>query len=474
MRRNVAFYQNLVQFSGVALSTELESISYYDLEERVALHSEELIEHCMNDKQESCLAALVFDHSIDAVVNYLAALRSRVPLLLVDPELEVEQKKLLYEQLGVSVVLNGRAIMPVAPWPYRDVQPHTEASLATPALLMSTSGSSGAPKSVMLSLDNLSANTQSILEFLPICSADCAITTLPLHYSFGLSILNTHLAVGAQVVLTNHPMMSKAFWHLVRERGITSLSGVPFHYQMLQMLRVERMELPKLKYLTQAGGRLEPVLVEHFAKVAKTREWQFFVMYGQTEATARMAYIPEDQVLAHPDVIGQSIPGGNFEIHSLQEDELIGDPNIEGELWYFGDNVMLGYAQTPEDWQAEIFPRKGLATGDLAEWTDSGFVRITGRRSRMIKIRGKRIQLDHLEQRLKQEHKDVICCGKDDMLYVVNARSNESIAAFLRESLHIHPSLFATMQLQEVPRKSNGKVDFVQLLEQCELEVNKS
>ncbi|WP_113907264.1 AMP-binding protein [Aliidiomarina celeris] len=472
LRRNEAFYLNLDRFEGVAFYSDCGSITYAELEKRVSVQAMELQDAC-----EDCLAALCFETSIDAVVNYLAALRSETPLLVIDPDLPVAQQEALYAKLGVSVALAGLAIVPVARWPFKHKLQKSSEKLHYAAVLLSTSGSSGSPKSVMLSRQNLLANTDSILRYLPIRSDDCAITTLPLHYSFGLSVLNTHLAVGARMVLTTHPMMSREFWQQVREHQVSSLSGVPFHFEMLKMLRLERMELPAIRYLTQAGGRLDPKLVSHFANVAEQQDWQFYVMYGQTEATARMAYVPHDQIQHYPDIIGQAIPGGRFEIHDFEladvnSESVITEPLREGELWYFGDNVMLGYAEQPSDWQQGHFPRKSLATGDIACYTEQGMVKITGRLSRFIKVRGKRVQLDHLEQQLSALGSKVYCCGNDDVLFVAHVNEehglSEQISSVLRAELLLHPTLFNVVQLETLPTLSSGKVDYVKLLAICQ------
>ena len=271
--------------------------------------------------------------------------------------------------------------------------------------------------------------------------------------------------------MTDHPMMSKEFWHQVREFKVTSLSGVPFHFQMLQMLRVERMELTALRYLAQAGGKLSAESVRHFANIANERGWQLFVMYGQTEATARMGFVPPELIAKNPDCIGQAIPGGKFEIHSVESDELISEANQEGELWYYGDNVMLGYAEQAADWQRGMLPHKALATGDLAMWNERGLVQITGRLSRFIKIRGKRVQLDHVERQLQKLEPQIHCCGKDEMLYIVNAHNENEVTVYLREGLHLHPSLFALVQVETLPLLSSGKLDQKALLQLCEQEV---
>lgn len=459
------FYLNLARHTGTALISEQEELSYQVLEERVQAAEKQLKQQCITADGRIALLALSFVSTIEAVVIYLAALRTQVPILLVDPELTAATKQRMYQQLGVGFEFNQQGLQQIV------ANSHKQ-KVGEVAVLLSTSGSSGSPKAVMLTAANLIANTESITQYLPIQATDVAITTLPLHYSFGLSVLNTHLAVGAAIVLTEQPLMSREFWQQVKNHQVTSLSGVPFHYQMLQMLRLERMELPAMRYLTQAGGKLNSKAVEHFSKLATDKGWAFFVMYGQTEATARMAYVPPELIAQHPDVIGQAIPGGRFEIRNLETQALIQTPEQEGELHYFGDNIMLGYAQTQTDWLEPPAKNNSLATGDLACWTEEGLIKITGRLSRFIKIRGKRLQLDHLEQQLKDLGAEVYCCGHDDQLFFAFVNKNsekieEQISHLATTEMNLHPSLWQTIPIGALPYLSSGKVNYSALLELC-------
>lgn len=461
---NHKFYTNLARHSGTALICDQQALSYLELERRVEAAEQQLKQKCILDGKIALLA-LPFYSSIEAVITYLAALRAQIPVLLLDPELTLPTKEKMYQQLGVGFEFNQQGLQQTT------ANSHKQTTNKV-ALLLSTSGSSGSPKTVMLTAKNLNANTESITQYLPMQATDVAITTLPLHYSYGLSVLNTHLAVGATLVLTEQPLMSREFWQQVKDHQVTSLSGVPFHYQMLQMLRLERMELPAMRYLTQAGGKLDPKAVEHFSKLATDKGWAFFVMYGQTEATARMAYVPTELIAQHPNVIGQAIPGGRFEIRDLTTQALIQNPEQEGELHYFGANVMLGYAQTQEDWLQPPVESNSLATGDLACWTEENLIKITGRLSRFIKIRGKRLQLDHLEEQLKDQGAKVYCCGQDDQLFFVlvnkdTEKIKQQIHHLATTEMNLHPSLWQILAITELPYLTSGKVNYSALLELC-------
>lgn len=163
------------------------------------------------------------------------------------------------------------------------------------AILLSTSGTTGSQKFVRLSYDNIRVNAESIIEYLKINQNERAVMNLPLSYSYGMSIVNSHLLAGASILLTDESVMEKSFWELVKKHKATSIAGVPFTYQMLQRIGFTKMELPYLKTMTQAGGRLNEKLVKHFAEYAKEQNKRFYIMYGQTEAAPRISYIPYEK-----------------------------------------------------------------------------------------------------------------------------------------------------------------------------------
>lgn len=216
------------------------------------------------------------------------------------------------------------------------------------ALLLTTSGSTGSPKLVRQSYENIISNTQSIVEYLGISALERPVTTLPMNYTYGLSIINTHLYTGAYILLTDKSMMQKEFWNFAKEQGATSFGGVPYHYEMLKKLRFFEMDLPDLRTMTQAGGKLSRGLHIEFAEYAQKSGKKFVVMYGQTEATARMAYLPADMALKKAGSIGIAVPGGRFELVGA-DGSVVTKEDTVGELVYYGANVTLGYAQCRKD-----------------------------------------------------------------------------------------------------------------------------
>ncbi|MCX9156158.1 AMP-binding protein [Niveibacterium sp. 24ML] len=319
------------------------------------------------------------------------------------------------------------------------------------ALLLSTSGTTGSPRMVRLSYANLAANAASIAEYLELNSSERPITTLPMHYSYGLSVINSHLHVGAAALLTDDAVTSRPFWDLFREGGATSLAGVPFTWQMLARLRIERMSLPSLRTLTQAGGRLSPELTEHFRRVSEAQGWRFFVMYGQTEATARIAYLPPDLLATKLGAIGKAIPGGALSL---------GD---EGELVYRGPNVMLGYAESRDELAWGDTLNGVLHTGDLARQDEDGIFWLTGRIKRIAKVFGNRVNLDEVETLLGARLGSAVAAlDEDDALRVVLTDSRQEAAALevLRSTLGVHPSGLRVCSVIEFPLTSSGKLDY--------------
>jgi acyl-coenzyme A synthetase/AMP-(fatty) acid ligase len=285
------------------------------------------------------------------------------------------------------------------------------------ALLLTTSGSTGSPKLVRQSYKNINSNAASIVEYLGITGDDRAISTIPMNYTYGLSIINSHLMQGASIIMNDYTLMEKEFWALLKNMHATTFGGVPYIYEMLKKLRFERMNLPDLRYITQAGGRLPLELAEEFIAICARKGIKMIIMYGQTEATARMSYLPWGMAQDKPASIGIAIPGGKF---SLMDDEgnTVDTPDTTGELIYTGENVTLGYAQTCDDLSKEDENHGILHTGDMAKRDVDGFYYIVGRKKRFLKLFGNRINLDELEAILNRKGYECVCSGIDDRLKI--------------------------------------------------------
>ena len=329
------------------------------------------------------------------------------------------------------------------------------------ALMLSTSGSTGDAKCVKLSHSNVAANAESIAQYLEITPGHRGLVNLPVHYSYGLSIVHSHLWAGATILLTDQSVIDDSFWAFAKKHAATSFAGVPHVYELLHRTDLEQHAPPSLRYFTQAGGRLRAELVSHFAEIAAKRDWRFFVMYGQTEATARMAYVPPDVTRERPGVIGKAIPGGKL---SVQEEN--GAPlaqGVEGELVYEGPNVMMGYAYSSDDLAAPPSLDK-LVTGDLAVQEPDGLFRITGRKARFVKLFGARVSLDSVERRLEELGHPGAAVGTDDNLVVyITDRAAEKTHAKLAEWLGVPERSVTVEHIDELPRLASGKTDYANL-----------
>lgn len=328
------------------------------------------------------------------------------------------------------------------------------------ALLLTTSGSTGSPKLVRQSYKNIEANTKSIVEYLNLDETERAITTLPMNYTYGISIINTHLWVGACLILTEKGLMQKDFWQQLKEHNATSFGGVPYTYEMLERLRFFRMDLPSLRYVTQAGGKLSPDLHEKFAKWALEKNKKFIVMYGQTEATARMSYLPAEKSLEKYGSMGIAIPGGKFSLIDVNGLEIT-TPETVGELVYEGDNVTLGYAQCGEDLKKGDERCGKLVTGDMAKFDKDGFFYIVGRKKRFLKIFGNRVNLDESERLIKSnfDNIDCACCGKDDSMciFLTDSSYNERVLNFMTIKTGLNRAAFRIQDIEEIPKNEAGK-----------------
>ena len=332
------------------------------------------------------------------------------------------------------------------------------------ALLLSTSGSTGSPKHVRQSYRNIESNTAAIVNYLGITEEDRAITTMPMNYTYGLSIINTHLYKGASIILTEDSLINKRFWETLSDNQATTLAGVPYIFEILKKLRFKKMDLPNLKYITQAGGKLEQELCVEFAKICTQKNIKFYIMYGQAEATARISYLPWEQVLQKPGSIGIPIPGGKIWLED-GDGLVIKEEFMAGELVYQGDNVTLGYAKNRFELQKGDENLGILYTGDLAKRDQDDYYYIVGRKKRYLKMFGNRINLDEIEQLIRSEGNECACSGIDDALkiFITEPEVENRIKKYISQKTGIHIKGFEMVVVDEIPRNDTGKILYSEL-----------
>jgi long-chain acyl-CoA synthetase len=430
---------------GIALATSDIRLSYTDLNQMVNDYADFLIDLDLKNQ----LAFLPMEMNISSVVRYLACLRTSIVPLLLPSGIKESLMQNLKEVYKPSLMfgLNG----------LKDIHVSSNVSYTgglpkNLAVLLNTSGSTGSAKLVKLSHDNLHQNAKAICEYLKIDSRDKAHCSLPLSYSYGLSVLNTHLQAGACVYLSELTPFSENYYDELIGENITSMSGVPFFYQMLFRTGFFEKDIPSLKVMTQAGGKLGDNLVRKFSEYAKHRTINFFVMYGQTEATARISYVPPEMLDQKIGSIGIPIPGGKLRLSS------------DGELIYSGPNVMMGYAESDADLFTKESQIGSLSTGDLARADADGYYYITGRLKRFVKLAGSRYGLDEIETFLEDEFEiSCVVAGKDDKLMIFAEAStleNNLIVTKLQDKFLINRSFIKVLSVDQLARKTNGKKDY--------------
>ena len=423
--------------------------------------------------QKSLLFCLC-ENRLGSFVGYVACMEHHIPIVLLDGSkdlsvlknlMEVYQPEYIWVETARIEEIGGESIYSYATYSLQKMQYEVEVEKPeiNPelALCLTTSGSTGSPKFVRLSAKNVLANAESIAEYLSIDENERPITTLPSYYSYGVSVINSHLIKGATILLTEGTVAQREFWNFLKEQQATSIAGVPYTYEMLRMLRFFRMDLPYLKTMTQAGGKLNKDIAKQYIEFAQEKDKRFFVMYGQTEATARMSYLPLEHALDKYASIGIAIPGGKFSLMDVNGN-VIEETDVDGELIYEGPNVSLGYAECRADLAKGDENHGVLHTGDVARRDADGYYYITGRMKRFVKVWGNRCNLDATEQLVKASTTSCACVGVDDKItiFVTQEGLEESIIKLLVEKTGFNNRAFEVRVIDAIPVKSSGKIDY--------------
>jgi len=395
-------------------------------------------------------------HTPSALIAYLACLKVSAVAVMLNPELSEDKKRKLTSLYQPNVMFCDERFHRI-----HDSQHQICPDLA---LMLTTSGSTGSAKFVGLSFKNVQSNAQAIGKYLPISCDDTTLANLPLFYSYGLSIVNSHLYQGACVYLSALSPMQRAFWQLLEDEPINSIAGVPHTYDMLARLKFTQKALPDLRYFTQAGGKLSVALARQLAEYAKQTGKLFFIMYGQTEATARIAYLDPEKAGIKPDSIGRPIPGGKLFLLDAEDQAAV---NVAGELGYKGDNVMLGYVESLND-LTKFEENDCLATGDIGYRDEAGDWYITGRAKRFVKLFGERVNLDEVESWLEENGVEAACCGSENALQIFTTSQSSGktlmdIKNKVSHFLNVHISAINVIDVEAIPLTANGKRDYPKL-----------
>ncbi len=446
-----------------------ECLTYFQLYEEV-----EKLAFAITQKG---LVFTLCENLLGSFVGYVAFMNKKIPQVLLDGNKNVEmiqrlisiyQPEFIWMPYSHVGEIGGKTI-----YRYQDysLQQMTylnsidkEAINPLLQLCLTTSGSTGSPKLVRLSEKNLESNANSIVEYLHITQKDRPITTLPMYYSYGMSVINSHLIQGATILLTDKTVMQREFWRFIKEQNASSIAGVPYTYEMLKRLHFFNMDLPKLKLMIQAGGKLNSSFVKEYVEFSKQNKKEFIVMYGQTEAAPRMSYLPFEKAIEKNASIGIAIPGGEFSIIDDNGNEIV-SPEIDGELVFKGENVCLGYANNRKDLKKGDENHGILYTGDVAKFDNDGFFYITGRKKRFVKIWGNRTNLDAIEQMVKTITPNCACGGVDNHItvFVTEKGLEDQIKKYLVTKTGFNPSAFFVKIIDAIPVKTTGKIDYQEL-----------
>lgn len=420
-------------------------------------HSEEWADRLKGPRG---LAFLYIRNDVASVAAWLGALSAGHTVALFDPNLPAEARarlKACYQPDWLIEPGERHAV-------WGPFNPEPISLYPALALLLSTSGSTGSPKLVRLTLAAVEANAAGIADVLSIKSDDVAAGHLPLHYSYGLSVLTSHLCRGARVRLTEHSLMQREFWPSLRDARVTHFPGVPFHYHMLAKLGFDRLNLGLLRAMTQAGGALDVAIQRQAHSFMSVQGGAFYVLYGQTEAAPRMATLQHEDFPFAEGSVGAALPGCRFEIFEP-------DQSDTGEVVFYGPNVMLGYAEARSDLALGDVLRGRLQTGDIGRLDDAGRLYLTGRAKRFGKVYGLRVNLDELEREASAiAPTAVIQAGEGVLVFFVtlgdkasDTEQSQRMLDHLLSRFTIPRAGYAFRSVEAIPHTERGKVDYAAL-----------
>ncbi len=333
------------------------------------------------------------------------------------------------------------------------------------SMLLTTSGSTGSPKLVRHKYGNLEANAENVAKaFAWRPDEEVGICDLPMNYTMGLNVINSHLTVGASVLMVKANLMDPDFWEFIKVNGGTSFCGVPFSYEVMRRIGFDKMDLPRLYTLAEGGGKLTDKMFLWIASYAKENGKRFCATFGTSETSARMAFLDPERALEKIGSMGKAIPNGEL---FLLDEAANDDGTVTGELAYRGPNVTMGYALNRDDLTKGDEFCGEYHTGDIAKRDAEGFYYIIGRKGRFLKLFGLRVSLDETERILKTQYPnaDFVCTGDDKRMsiFVTDAGLKDSIIPYISGKTNLHNSAFRVIVIEKIPRNDYGKVKFAEL-----------
>ena len=446
-----------------AIDDQDQQISYGDL-----------VRFCDDMQTYIPTRSLVFhfsENSVDSLSFYVACMQAKAIPLLLSPQtdkdlihtlLKTYQPNYIVAPSRICHYFDGEVLKERGDYKLLKLSAVSHQVYDQLALLLPTSGSTGSPKLVRHSYDNLESSALSVSQFFKLDTSDKTFAFLPMYYTMGLSVIHSHLKVGATIVLVKSAMTDADFWRVLKESEATSITGVPYSFEILKKLRFFRMKLPHLKLISQGGGKLSDELYEDCLNFAEVNNIQFIPTYGQTEGTARMTFVEPAMAAIKKSSIGKAIPKGKLSIINEEGEESF-EGAASGEMIYRGPNVTLGYATSLDDLKLEDERNGVLYTGDLVRRDDDGYYFIIGRKSRFLKLYGIRVALDEIEKMIVESF-DVECaCGGDDQKMIVlitKPDMEKQITDFIVQKTGLFHQSFQVEYVEVIPRNEAGKVIF--------------
>ena len=426
------------------------------------------------------LTLLLVDNSLTSAICYVSLINKKKPILVLNQDIPNKflsniVKKYEPENICVSSKHNSKKIfknyksnIKFKEFEFLKLKMKSDFQVKHDiGLLVTTSGSTGSVKFVRQTYTNLKFNTLSIINYLKLNDKNITITTLPLSYTFGMSIINTHLKVGSKILITNKSLFEKEFWKLFKNNNINTIYGVPYTFEILDKLNFFSKNFFNLKLIAQAGGKISDNLQKKIGNFSNKYNKKFFIMYGQAEATTRISYLPYQNVLKKIGSIGVPINGGR--INLLSNNGIINKKNLLGEIVYEGKNVCMGYASEKldinksDEWKGKIF------TGDLAKRDKDGYYFIVGRKKRFAKLYGISVSLDEIENLLKSKFSvadfAVISKLNKILIYTSILKLKEKIINYLIKNVDLNINSFEIIFLKRIPKLVSGKTNYKILLD---------
>lgn len=453
--------------NNIALITEKENITYSSIIE--------LSKKFFNKVKERSLVLIKCENSFEIIIAYITFSRLNCPIILVDNNLVNQSYEEIIEAYKPDYIfqniknkkenINYIHLNNFGLFELLENQKKIKNSInENLSLLIPTSGSMGSPKFVRQSSQNIMTNIDQVTQSLNVKASDRTITTMPLNYTYGLSIINSHLFNGASIIVNNYTLIDKKFWNILDNKKASNFGGVPFMYEILDKIGFEKKIPESLEYITQAGGKLSKDLLGKFIEISKNNNLKFITMYGQTEATSRMSYLDWNFSEKKIGSIGKPVKDGKFSIQD-NKGKIIENSNETGELIYEGKNVSMGYAINYLDLVKGDDNKGKLFTGDLAQKDKDGFYYIVGRIKRISKVFGIRINLDDLEILLKKWGYECVCTGNDKLLnfFIINNFDNEKMIDRISKNIGIHKSAIKLNKIRNIPRNKIGKTLYSEL-----------